>query len=138
MQWDPVEQIEWYAVGRAPEKFLEDLSSLGFTQAHVARETGHTPQAVSNWAHGRRQIPKGVLAWLQQAARIRALRDETEYLQRRLRACLDYEKANGLVPLDHPEYDRSLAKRSQKGIRVVRRKTVIRRTRKASATAPVF
>lgn len=116
MQWDPVEQIKLYAIGHAPENFLADLTYLGFTQAHVARETGHTPQAVSNWAHARRPIPKGVLAWLRQAARIHALRLETEYLQKRLRVCLDRGKANGLAPVEDPDYDRNLAKRSPRGI----------------------
>ena len=129
MRWEPVEQIKLYGIGLSPEKLLDDLTYLGFTQAHLARETGHTQQAVGNWVHGRRPIPKGVLAWLRKAGCERALILEIEYLQARLRDCLDREKANGFAPISDPDYDQRLAKRSPKGIRIIRRKTVIRRPR---------
>ena len=32
--------MKFYLIGRAPEKFLDDLTFLGLTQAHVARGNG--------------------------------------------------------------------------------------------------
>lgn len=130
MGWDPHQQIKLYAIGLRPENFLDDLTCLGFTQAHVARETGHTPQAMGNWAHGRRPIPKVILTWLRREASIEALLLENEYLRNRLRACLDREAVNGLAPIRDPDYDSRLRKQSPKGMRILRRKTVTRRPRK--------
>jgi transcriptional regulator with XRE-family HTH domain len=111
-----------------PEEALQNLRYLGLTQMHVARQTGHTPQEVSQWVHGRASAPKPVLAWLGQYATILRQRIEIEYLQSRLRGNLDHAQMRGITPLRDPDYDQfNLRERSPRGQRIERRLTVTTR-----------